>query len=724
MSSSFSREKAKSLAIQRSPRKINQPKGRVTDFYAENIFDFKTSKSIPEEIRQEMVKNMSDGTPILKDHINLVASAVTEWALSKGATHFCHWFQPLTGLTAEKHDAFLSLTKDGTPIEKLGVSQLIQGEPDASSLPNGGSRSTFEARGYTSWDLSSPMFLTEGVNGKTLCIPTAFVSYNGEALDIKTPLLRSVSKLNKVATKFMNLIGSTNTKKVTVNCGAEQEYFLIDKAFFYGRPDLVMSGRTLFGSLTTRNQQLNDHYFGTVPERVLSFMQELDIELYRLGIPAKTRHNEVAPGQFEIAPIFSDANIATDNNQLIMALISKIADKHSFVALLHEKPFHGVNGSGKHINWSMSDDNGLNLLGPGKEPHQNHRFLSMVAIIIEAVHRHADALRMCISTHGNDHRLGKSEAPPSIISIYLGDTITNIFDSILAGESFRPSDQQTLRHGAEQLADLLMDNSDRNRTSSFAFTGNRFEFRAVGSSQAIGFPLAVINAAVVEVIEEVNETLENELEKGKKVDEILIEVIRKFVSQSKEIIFNGDGYSKEWVHEAERRELPNLETTYDGLKVLTDHKAMKFMVDSGVMSTQELMMRYNVFTERYNQHLEIEFATLVKLVVQHIIPSGMSYKQILADIIDKQKNIGIESTVDIEIYKKLTFAMESAYMNSMALKEEIVNFDTKSPSTTKDIAERLTPLAEEISKTCNELEEMIPDDLWSLPKYFDMLFLR
>jgi len=580
---------------------------RVSEYFGENVFNFREAEGIPDSVKTEMIDSNRAGKPISKEHVELVANVVTDWATSKGATHFCHWFQPLTGNSAEKHDAFLSFSReDRRPIEKLSVAQLMQGEPDASSFPHGGARSTFEARGYTVWDMSSPMFLKEGKNGKILCIPTAFVSYYGEALDIKTPLLRSISRINRATTKFSQLIGRKETKRVIVTCGAEQEYFLIDKSFYYSRPDLVMTGRTLFGSPTTRNQQLEDHYFGSVPERVLSFMQELDHELYRLGIPSKTRHNEVAPGQFEVAPIFSDANLAADQNQLTMELIKKIAKKHNFEALLHEKPFAGINGSGKHLNWSLSDDQGRNLLEPGQGPEQNHSFLAMVAIIVEAVNRHADVLRMSVAGHGNDHRLGANEAPPSIISIFLGGTLTRIYDSILSGATSKPSDSKSVDLMAEQLVHLLMDNTDRNRTSPFAFTGNRFEFRGVGSSHAIGFPLSILNAAVAEVIEDSNGILEAELKKGVNVEDALLGLVRKWMGNSRKVVFNGDGYSGDWIVEAEKRGLPNLKNTAEALKVLKDEKAITFLTGSSIYTKDELTTRYNVQLKRYNQHREIE----------------------------------------------------------------------------------------------------------------------
>ncbi len=512
MSNTYGRAHARLNAMNRPvmpPSTPTDEKGKnlkVSEYYGEYVFDIQKAREIPNALKKELLEVSRTGKPLTKEMAKVVADAVLNWSLSKGATHFCHWFHPLTGSTAEKHDSFIDF--DGTAaIEKFSASQLMKGEPDASSFPHGGSRATFEARGYTAWDITSPMFLIPGTNGKTLCIPTAFVSYHGDALDIKTPLLRSSARLNKVATKFLKLSGKKDAENVIVTCGAEQEYFLVDKNFYFLRPDLVMTTRTLFGSLTSRNQQLEDHYFGTIPSRVLACMEELEIELYKLGIPAKTRHNEVAPAQFELAQIFSEGNLAADQNQLVMATLRSVADKHGFVALLHEKPFAGINGSGKHLNWSMSDNTGYNLLEPGKDPHQNFTFLGVLAVIIEAVNRHAAMLRLGIASHGNDHRLGANEAPPSIISVFLGGTLDKILEAIANGKSFKPSDMALLDLGAPELANLLKDNTDRNRTSPFAFTGNKFEFRAVGASASISPSLTYLNAAVATALNTMNETL-------------------------------------------------------------------------------------------------------------------------------------------------------------------------------------------------------------------------
>lgn len=729
MSQTEHRNNARYDATHRKDRVIELPldaKGnplRVSQFYGENLFDFRKADEIPHNIRKEIIQVSKSGNKLSKDHVSVIAKAALEWALNRGATHFCHWFQPLTGSTAEKHDSFLSFDNE-MPIENISPSQLMQGEPDASSFPNGGSRSTFEARGYTSWDLTSPMFLMETANGKTLCIPTAFVSYTGQALDIKTPLLRSDNALNKAATKFLHAAGLKDVKSVHSNCGSEQEYFLVDKAFFYARPDLVMSGRTLFGSLSSKNQQLDDHYFGDISDRVLCFMQELDLELYKFGIPSKTRHNEVAPGQYEIAPIFSHANIASDTNQILMATLKKVANKHNFVAILHEKPFAGINGSGKHLNWSMGTDTGLNLLEPGDEPHQNQRFLAVIASILEAINRHGSMIRAAIASAGNDHRLGANEAPPSIISAYLGDTLDKIFSALKEGKTFTPNNNNSIDMGTQQLVHLSKDNTDRNRTSPFAFTGNKFELRACGSEAAIGFPLSILNTAVAEVLEESAELLEKEIAGGKSVDDALIAVATKWTKNSFHVVFNGDGYSDEWLKEAEKRGLPNLKTTADALPVINDPKQNSFLINQKVLSKDELETRYNVLTERYITMREIEFKTLNNMVHQYVLPAVIDYKFKLSEVIKNQKETGFESSVEKEIYKRLNFATETLYARIDNLRNGLKELPEDHQERANTIANTLMPLSVEVAEYCNELEDIVPDNMWSLPKYYDMLFLR
>lgn len=725
------RQQAKLTVYGRKTRKCNVPVNdqgkylKVSQYYGENVYNYHLSKSLSLEDKDSLKQVIDGRRTIDRPLATKVANSVLEWAISKGATHFCHWFQPLTGSTAEKHDAFLSFDND-RPIEALSASQLMQGEPDASSFPNGGSRATFEARGYTTWDLTSPLFIQESANGKTLVIPTAFVSYHGDALDTKTPLLRSDLKINEVMTKFCKLIGMKDVNKVYTTCGAEQEYFLIDKAFYFGRQDLVMTGRALMGSLTSRNQQLEDHYFGMIEERVLAYMAEVEIELYKMGIPAKTRHNEVAPGQFEMAPIFKDSNVAADNNQIVMTVLRNVALKHDFVCLLHEKPFAGVNGSGKHLNWSMSTDTGVNLLEPGHNPHENFRFLAVIATVTEAVYRHADIIRMGIASHGNDHRLGANEAPPSIMSVFLGSTLTEILDSMLSGGKYVSAGKTLLDLGARQLADLVKDNTDRNRTSPFAFTGNKFEFRACGSSASIGYPLSILNAAIIDIFEETNKILEDEIGKGKSADDALAAVTLKWYGNAQKVVFNGDGYSQDWVKEAEKRGLGNMRTTPEAIAVLKDPKKTKVLLSSGVYRESEIATRHNVMLERYIKCREIELKTLAGMVLKQVVPVAVEYKAQLAESIKKQKDAGADSSLELELLKDLATLAMSLYSQTNSLTTQLDEMHSKlgEEAMAKKIAMELMPASFKIADLCNKIEEIIPDENWPLPKFYDMLFIR
>lgn len=725
------RQQAKLAVYSRKSRKCNVPVNeqgkylKVSQYYGENVYNYHLSKSLSLEDK-ESLKQVIDGRKTIDRPLaTKVANSVLEWAIIKGATHFCHWFQPLTGSTAEKHDAFLSFDND-RPIEALSATQLMQGEPDASSFPNGGSRATFEARGYTTWDLTSPIFIQESVNGKTLVIPTAFVSYHGDALDTKTPLLRSDLKINEVMTKFCNLVGMKDVNKVYTTCGAEQEYFLIDKSFYFGRQDLVMTGRALFGSLTSRNQQLEDHYFGLIEERVLAYMQEVEIELYKMGIPAKTRHNEVAPGQFEMAPIFKDSNVAADNNQIVMTVLRTVALKHDFVCLLHEKPFAGINGSGKHLNWSMSTDTGVNLLEPGHDPHENFRFLAVVATVTEAVFRHADIIRMGIASHGNDHRLGANEAPPSIMSVFLGTTLTNILESMLSGGKYVASARQVLDLGARQLADLFKDNTDRNRTSPFAFTGNKFEFRACGSSASIGYPLSILNAAIIDIFAETNKILEDEISKGKSIDEALMTVILKWYGNAQAVVFNGDGYSQDWVKEAAKRGLGNLRTTPEAIAVLKDTKKTSVLIKTGVFTESEIMTRYNVMLERYIKCREIELRTLRQMVLKQILPVALEYKGTLSSNIHSIKDAGGDVSVETNVLKQLSVLAKELFDQTTELTKKMDDLHGKhdEEAISLKIGSDLMPASFKLAEVCNQLEELVPDNKWPVPKFYDMLFIR
>ncbi len=725
------RLKAQSNLFKTSIRRFDLPSDvkknplKVSEYYGENVFNFMESQILTKADKQEIKDVFQKKKELSKILAEKFAAAVLNWATSKGATHFIHLFQPMTEATAEKHDAFLSIEK-GKPIEKFKASQLIQGEPDASSFPNGGARSTFQARGYTSWDFSSPIFLKSHTNGKTLCIPAAFVSYYGEALDIKTPLLRSITQLSKSVTEFLNLLEESDSKKhdkVNVSCGCEQEYFLIDKGLYLQRPDLMMTGRALFGQAPSKNQQLEDHYFGTVPERVLAYMQEVEVELYRLGIPAKTRHNEVAPGQFELAPIFDEANIAVDQNQIIMTILKDIADKHGFFCLLHERPFVGINGSGKHLNWSMGSAETGNLLEPTPTPHNNYRFLAIVAIICEAVYKRGGSLRTAVASHSNDHRLGANEAPPSIISVFLGDTLTEILEAYAAGKTYTEKKIKTLNLGTDQLAPLQKDNTDRNRTSPFAFTGNRFEFRAVGSIANVGVALTILNAAVTDVFNDVNLRIKKELETGKKVDDILIKIIKDLYNNCSKIVFNGDGYSKEWQDEAKKRGLPNMKTTPEALRLLTNSKANEFLTKLKIYSEAELKMRFNVRVERYCLYREIEFKTFISMIHRDILPVAIRYKGLLAQGIKHQKSVGIEAKIDLMLLKNIDTHILGLYEKVQSLQQGLVGLNHNIADADK-IAQTLLPLSEEIANDIIYLEKNITDELWPLPTYFDLLFMR
>lgn len=724
------RQQATLAVYSRKSRKCSVPVNeqgkylKVSQYYGENVYNYHLSKSLSLEDKDALKQVIDGKRTITKDLASKIANSVMDWAIVKGATHFCHWFQPLTGSTAEKHDAFLSFDGD-RPLEALSASQLMQGEPDASSFPNGGSRATFEARGYTTWDLTSPIFIKEGVNGKTLVIPTAFVSYHGDALDTKTPLLRSDLKINEVMTKFCHMIGMKEVGKVYTTCGAEQEYFLIDKAFYFGRQDLVMTGRALFGSLTSRNQQLEDHYFGLIEDRVLAYMQEVEIELYKMGIPAKTRHNEVAPGQFELAPIFKDANTAADNNQIVMTVLRTVALKHDFVCLLHEKPFAGVNGSGKHLNWSMSTDTGVNLLEPGHDPHENYRFLAVVATVTEAVYRHADIIRMGIASHGNDHRLGANEAPPSIMSVFLGDTLTKILDSMVSGGKYVHSARQVLDLGARQLADLFKDNTDRNRTSPFAFTGNKFEFRACGSSASIGYPLSILNACIVDIFEETNKIIETEIAAGKSADDALMAVVLKWYGNAQRVVFNGDGYSQEWVKEAEKRGLGNMRTTPEALSVFKDAKKTNVLIKTGVFRESEINTRYNVMLERYIKCREIELRTQSQMVMKQVLPAAIEYKTVLSQGVAAAKAAGADATVETEVLKTLSGLIKDLHNQTLVQNNNLDGLHHGGEEAiSKKIGSEMMPASFQIASLCNQIEELVPDEKWPVPKFYDMLFIR
>ena len=711
-------------AVNRSMRYSNTTPD-VKDVFGKNAFDVMKAEEIPEHIRHKLREIARSKSPIPRDLADVVATAVTQWAVGRGCSHFCHWFQPLTGSSAEKHDSLLSIDH-GEVIEKISVSALLQGEPDASSFPHGGSRSTFEARGYTIWDLTSPMFIVEGPNGKTLCIPSAFVSYSGEALDTKTPLLRSISRLCEQAKTFVSLLEPDGMmEQVHVTAGCEQEYFLVDKEFYYNRPDLVMTGRTLLGAPAPKNQQLDDHYFGRIPSRVIAFMQELDIELYKLGIASKTRHNEVAPGQYEVAAIFDEANRSCDQNQLVMAMIKEVASRHSFVALLHEKPFTGINGNGKHINWSLATDSGRNLLNPGIHPAQNKTFLALMAVVVEAVRRHAATLRMSVASAGNDHRLGENEAPPAIISVYLGSALADIFETLRQGrELVDLGAEMVMEPGANQLAQWTRDSTDRNRTSPFAFTGDKFEFRAVGATMNVAIPITMLNTAVADVLAEANVSLQQLLDEGTRREDAVNQLLRQLTKRSDQVLFDGDGYSDEWLAEAERRGLPHLVSTPQALGILKDPETTEFLTRMSVLSAEELAMRYNVLLERYNILRLIEFQTLIDMVNQTVLPTGFEYQAQLLSAMDMAQRHGKSVRPQQEIADKVASSLTDLYDACTRLSGILADIGGSSEETASVITEKALPLSKEIAARCTRVEAIVPDISWTLPKYREMLFLR
>ncbi len=655
------------------------------------------------------------GTALDSAIADTVALAMKTWALEKGATHYTHWFHPLTGSTAEKHDSFVAPTSDGSAIATFSGSELIQAEPDASSFPSGGLRATFEARGYTAWDPTSPAFILRHSNGATLCIPTAFASWTGEALDTKVPLLRSIEALNTSAQKALKHFGVSS--KVSSTLGAEQEYFLIDEEFFYSRPDLVMTGRTLFGAKPPRGQELEDHYFGSIPDRVLSFMSDLELQLYALGIPVKTRHNEVAPGQFEIAPIYENSNIAADHQQLIMQTIRNTARKYSMAALLHEKPFAGINGSGKHCNWSMGTDS-ANLLEPGDTPQDNLQFLFFCAAVIKAVNAHQDVLRLAVASASNDHRLGANEAPPAILSIFLGDQLTDIFDRIASGKGGSGKKAGTLELGTPVLPPLPRHAGDRNRTSPFAFTGNKFEFRAVGSSQSISFPITVLNTIVAESIDALVASLEAKLKKKTAFAAAVLEVVKETYVANKRIIFNGDGYSESWHKEAAKRGLLNLPTALDAIEVFTSDKNTKLFGDYGVLTHKEVESRQEIMYDIYFKTVNIEGETTAHMAQTQILPAALAY---LADL----SGVGIKSKATERVIKavssladQLSDALESLKKQNAELGGDTVH------EKAYHLRDNVLPAMLEVRAAADQLEGLVAEAHWSLPSYREMLFVK
>lgn len=672
---------------------------------------------LPKPIYKKLKKTIKEGLPLDPDVAEVVACVMKDWAVEMGATHFTHWFQPLTGVTAEKHDSFLSPTGDGKAIMEFSGKELIKGEPDASSFPSGGLRATFEARGYTAWDCTSPAF----VKDKTLYIPTAFCSYTGEALDLKTPLLRSMEALSKQALRILKLFGDTTTKRVVTTLGPEQEYFLVDKEYFLKRKDLVYTGRTLFGAKPPKGQELEDHYFGIIKEKVSRFMHDLDAELWKLGVSAKTKHNEVAPAQHELAPVFATTNIATDHNQLTMEIMKKVADRHGLACLLHEKPFAGVNGSGKHNNWSISTDDGKNLLDPGTTPSENAQFLIFLVAVIKAVDEYADLLRFSVASAGNDHRLGANEAPPAIMSIFLGDELTSVIEQIETGVVKNNGTSRTLEIGVSTLPVLPKDTTDRNRTSPFAFTGNKFEFRSVGSSQSIATPNFIINTIVAETLSQIADRLEKAEDFQAEVNAVVKEIIKNH----KRIIFNGNNYSEEWVAEAQRRGLPNLKTTVDAIPALIAEKNVKVLEKHGVLNAAEVHSRYEICLENYIKTIRIEALTMIEMASRQILPACMAYTGKVASTVASLNAAGADASFakdELDKLVSLTSSLKAAIDKLGAKLEEVDAHEGDSLAHARAYKDVIIPQMNELRDVADKLETVVDASLWPIPTYGDLLF--
>ncbi len=695
----------------------------VEEIFASNVFTKGTMRErLPKEVFAEVEDVMENGGELSKATADIVARAMKDWAVEKGATHYTHWFQPLTGITAEKHDSFITHPDDdGKMIMEFSGKELIKGEPDASSFPSGGLRATFEARGYTAWDITSPAFLKEQAVGSTLCIPTAFCSYTGESLDKKTPLLRSMEALNKQALRIVRLFGNTQATKVTASVGAEQEYFLVDQAKALQREDLIFTGRTLFGSPAPKGQEMDDHYFGVIRERVGAFMHDVNIELWKMGITSKTQHNEVAPAQHELAPIYESANVAVDHNQIVMETLKRVAGHHGLRCLLHEKPFEGVNGSGKHNNWSIVTDNGLNLLEPGISPNENIQFLLVLACILKAVDTHADLLRQSAANVGNDHRLGGMEAPPAIISVFLGEQLEDVVKQLVeTGQASKLKEGGTLQTGVSTLPDFEIDATDRNRTSPFAFTGNKFEFRMVGSSDSIGSPNIILNSIVAESFCEAADRLEA----AQDFDSAVHDLIKEYLTKHQRIIFNGDGYSKEWIEEAKRRGLPNIPSMVESVSALTTEKSIRLFEKFGIFTKAELESRAEILYEQYAKTINIEALTMVDIANKQLVPSVIEYTGMLAETVNATKTAGGDATVASDLLKRVGGLLTSMQQERVELStiEKIGSAMERGKEQAFYYREKVVPAMDKLRHSADELERIVDKDYWPFPTYADLLF--
>jgi glutamine synthetase len=704
----------------------SQSRSKASDEFGSLTFNEEVQRArLPKDVFRSLRRASAHGEALDPNVADIVASALKDWAVEHGATHYTHWFQPMTGITAEKHDSFLQPTPDGRAVAEFNGKELVRGEPDASSFPSGGMRSTFEARGYTAWDPTSPPWLLMSSHGATLVIPTAFVSWTGEALDKKTPLLRSQEALSKQAVRILKLFGS-KAQRVMTTCGPEQEYFLIDRQFYFNRPDLINAGRTLFGAKPPKGQEMEDHYFGSIPDRVLAFMMEAERELYKVGVPIKTRHNEVAPSQYEVAPIFENANVATDHQMMTMEILRRTAPKFGLACLLHEKPFAGVNGSGKHLNWSISDDLGNNLLNPGDTPHDNIQFLVFVAAVLRAVNRFQGLLRFSIASAGNDHRLGANEAPPAIISIFLGDMLTDIFQQIeKAGSAKTTKSGGIMDIGVNVLPKLPRDAGDRNRTSPFAFTGNKFEFRAVSSNQSIALPNVALNVAVTESLDYVATELEKELKGGKKLPLAVKSLLTKLIKENKRIIFNGNNYADEWQKEAGKRGLLNLRTSVDAYGEVIKPEVVKAFEKYGVLNEREIHARYEVALEQYNKTVNIEAQLMVLMANRYILPAAYKHQEQLANTVAAVKAAGASAKGTRQALDEISRLADDGKQRVDAL-EKLLEHEGNGDAGkhAKYFRDKVIPAMAALREVGDALENAVPQNLWPLPTYREMLFVK
>jgi glutamine synthetase len=722
---SNTRFQALQTVLNREIPEVKTPSNKISDYFGANVFDkLKMKEFLSKDAYSVIVDSIDNGVPIPRDMAEQVASSMRSWAMGKGATHYTHWFQPLTGTTAEKHDAFFEPTADGGSIERFSGDALAQQEPDASSFPSGGIRNTFEARGYTAWDPSSPAFIM----GRTLCIPTVFVSYTGEALDYKVPLLKALSVLDKAAVDVCHYFDKS-IEKVNASLGIEQEYFLVDTALFNARPDLSLTGRTLFGHMSAKNQQLEDHYFGSIPSRVYAFMQDMETEALQLGIPLKTRHNEVAPSQFECAPIYEEINLAIDHNQLLMDIMDRVAKRHNFKVLLHEKPYAGINGSGKHNNWSLITNTGKNLLSPGKTPKNNLMFLTFFVNTIRAVYEHADLLRASIASVNNDHRLGANEAPPAIISIFLGSQLNEVLDEIDTSRlSKKIKDENSLWQGIPKIPQILKDNTDRNRTSPFAFTGNKFELRAVGSSANSASPMTVLNLIMADQLKKFKVDVDKLIKKGEKKDVALMMVIKRYIKESRNIRFEGNGYSDEWEKEAETRGLANIKTTPKALDAFISEKAGELFAETGVFTKREAHARHEILLDSFYKKLQIEARVMGELAINVILPAAIAYQSKLIENVKGLKDLGLDKgtyKAQLDIISKISEHVN--YIKDDV--EEMIN-ERKKANVIEDLRERAIAYDEKVKSYfqpiryhVDKLEQVVDDTLWPLPKFRELLFI-